>query len=250
MVRRGKWYDMQSLPFVPGSDFVGTIFEMGPHIAENSKLRVGDKVTAVVPAGGNAKYITVPYQSVIRVPNETDSAIALCLSSTYVPAREALELGRKHNAPYTNANILIIGGNGASGLAMVELALLEGANVFATADERHHEYLKSLGAKCFPIDPSKWLPTLQGKIDVVLDSVCLDGYESSQLALNPSGTLVCTGMSAVFTQGKIRSFGMNDARDMKAMYCRMKAKYFSKNTVYYDRMERYHLAPNEYAVSS
>ena len=104
--------------------------------------------------------------------------------------------------------------------------------------------------QCFPIDPSKWLPTLQGKIDVVLDSVCLDGYESSQLALNPSGTLVCTGMSAIFTLGQIRSFGMNDARDMKAMYCRMKAKYFSKNTVYYDRMERYHLAPNEYAVSS
>ena len=247
MIRRGKWYDMQPLPFVPGADFVGTIFDMGEEAKKNSTFQVGDKVAAAVPSGGNAKYITLPYQSIIRVPSETDSFVALCLSSTYVPAREALDLARKLNTPFTGANILVIGGNGPSGLATIELALLEGANVFATADERHHEYLSNLGAKCFPIDPEKWLPTLQGKMDVVLDSVCLDGYESSSLALNPAGTLVCTGMSAVYTQGQIPAFGMRDVRDFKAMYCRFRAKYVLTNSVYFDRMERYEFAPNEYA---
>ena len=84
-------------------------------------------------------------------------------------------------------------------------------------------------------------------MDVVLDSVCLDGYESSSLALNSAGTLVCTGMSAVYTQGQIRGFGMRDIRDYRAMYCKMRARYVMKNTLYYDRMERYELAPNEYA---
>ena len=60
------------------------------------------------------------------------------------------------------------------------------------ADERHHDFLRGLGARCFLIDPDEWLPALRGKMDVVLDSVCLDGYESSRLALNPAGTLVCT----------------------------------------------------------
>jgi len=247
MIRRGKWYEMQRLPFVPGSDFVGTIHSMGGEATKNSTFQVGDKVAAVVASGGNAKYISMPYQNIIRVPSEVDSVIALCLSSAYVPAREALDMARKLNTPFTSANILIIGGNGPSGLATIELALLEGANVYTTADGRHHEFLTNLGAKCFPIDPNKWLPTLQGKMDVVLDSVCLDGYESSSLALNSAGTLVCTGMSAVYTQGQIRAFGMRDVRDYKATYCKMRAKYMLNNTVYYDRMERYDLAPNEYA---
>lgn len=240
---------MQRLPFVPGSDFVGTIHEMGEDAKTYSTFQVGDRVAAAVPSGGNAKYITMSYTNIIRVPPETDSVVALCLSSTYVPAREALDLARKLNTPFTGANILVIGGNGPSGLATIELALLEGANVFTTADERHHEYLTNMGAKCFPIDPAKWLPTLQGKMDVVLDSVCLDAYESSRLALNPAGTLVCTGMSAVYTQGQIRAFGMKDVRDWKAMYCKMRMNYVLNNTVHYDRMERYLSAPNEYAVS-
>ena len=247
MIRRGNWNEMQALPFVPGSDFVGTIHAMGEEATKNSTFQVGDKVCAAVPSGGNAKYITLPYHSMIRVPDGTDSVVALCLSSTYVPAREALDLARKRNTPFTGANILVIGGNGPNGLATIELALLEGANIFTTADERHHEYLTKKGAKCFPIDPKKWLPTLQGKMDVVLDSVCLDGYESSSLALNPAGKMVCTGMSAVFTQGQIRAYFMRDVRQYKAMYCRMRAKYFLSNSMVYDRMDRFNNASNEYA---
>lgn len=250
MIRRGKWYEMQRLPFTPGSDLVGTIHEMGASAKKYSSFQVGDKVAAVVPQGGNAKYITLPYQRLIRVPAEADSVVALCLLSTYVPARQALDMARKLNTPLTGANILVIGGNGPSGLATIELAMLEGANVFTTADKRHHEYLTKMGAKCFPINPNKWLPTLQGNMDVVIDSVCLDGYESSSLALNKAGTLVCTGMSAVYTQGQIKAFfGMGDLRDYKAMYCRMRAKYMLSKSVNYDRVERFNNVPSEYAVS-
>jgi NADPH:quinone reductase-like Zn-dependent oxidoreductase len=249
MIRRGKWYEMQNLPFIPGSDFVGTIHEIGSEAAKISTFQVGDRVAALVPSGGNAKYITVEYRSIIRVPPEVDSESALCLSSTYVPAREALDLGRKMNTPFTGANILVIGGNGPSGLATIELALLEGANVYATADERHHEYLAKLGAKCFPIDPAKWLPTLTGKMDVVLDSVCLDGYKSSSLALNSAGILVCTGMSAVYTQGAMPTLMLKDDRDVRAMYFKTRVKFLWDNAVYYDRVERFASAPNEYAVS-
>ena len=248
MIRRGKWYDMQSLPFIPGSDVVGTIHEIGNEAVRTGGFQIGDRVAAVVPAGGNAKYITLRYDQIIRVPDEMDPVIALSLSSTYVPAREALDLARKMNTPFTGANILVIGGNGPSGLATIELAGLEGANIFATADERHHEYLAGLGAKCFPIDPKKWLPTLKGKMDVVIDSVCLDGFESSALALNNEGLLVCTGMSALYTQGNIPAFGLRDVRDMKAFYVKLRAKYLMKS-IYYDKMERFNTAPNEYAVS-
>lgn len=250
MIRRGKWYEMQKLPYIPGSDFVGTIHDIGSEARKYSTLEVGDRVAALVPSGGNAKYVTIEYTKLIAVPVGVDSERALCLSSTYVPARQALDLGRKMNTPYTGANILVIGGNGPSGLATIELAMLEGANVFTTADERHHEYLTNLGAKCFPIDPAKWLPILTGKMDVVMDSVCLDGYESSNLALNSAGTLICTGMSAVYTQGAIPALFLKDVRDYKAAYYKASVQNFWANAVYFDRMERFAEAPNEYAVRS
>ena len=248
MIRRGKWYDMQKLPFTPGSDFIGTIHEIGSEASKCSTFKVGDRVAALVPSGGNARYITIEYDRIMRVPSEVDSERALCLSSTYVPARQALDRGRKMNTPFTGANILVIGGNGPSGLAAIELALLEGAHVFTTADERHHEHLTKLGAKCFPIDPDKWLPLLKGKMDVVLDSVCLDGYNGSRLALNSAGTLVCTGMSAVYIQGATPALLMKDARDYMAMYFKAQVNMWG-NAVYYDRMERFASTPNEYAVS-
>jgi NADPH:quinone reductase-like Zn-dependent oxidoreductase len=249
MIRRGQWYVMQNLPFIPGSDVVGTVHAMGSDATKKSTFQIGDKVAAIVCSGGNAKYITLHYQSIIRVPPEVDTVTALSMLSTYVPAREALDLGRKWNTPLTGANVLIIGGNGPSGLAMIELALLEAANVYTTADERHHEFLTSLGVQCFPIDPKQWLPKLEGKMDVVLDSVCLDMYESSRTALNATGTLVCTGMSAVYTMGHISAFGLRDVRDFKAGFCKMKAKYFMYNGVYYDKMERFSTATIEFAVS-
>jgi len=247
MIRRGKWYDMQRLPFIPGSDLVGTIVDLGTDALREGRFCIGERVAAVVPSGGNAKYIRLDYQCVIRVPDGVDPVMALCLSSTYVPAREALDLARKMNTPFTGANVLVIGGNGPSGLATIELLTLEGANIYTTADERHHEFLANFGAKCFPIDPLKWIPQLKGKMDVVLDSVCLDSFYSSLAALNPEGTLICTGLSAVYTQGQIRAPIIKDARDVKAAYVKLKAKFFMNNTIYYDRMVRYNEAPNEYA---
>ena len=249
MIRRGKWYEMQDLPFIPGSDFVGTVHEIGSEASKCSTFQVGDRVVAFSSFGGNAKYITVEYCSLIRVPPGVKSEVALSLCSTYVPAREALDLGRKMNTPFTGANILVIGGNGPNGLAAIELALLEGAKVFATADERHHQHLTKLGVTCYPINPTEWLPALKGKMDVVLDSVCLDGFKSSSLALNSSGIIVCTGMSFVYTQGEVSGLLMKDVRDMTAMYIKTKVKFLWGNAKYYDRVERFASAPNEYAVS-
>ena len=46
---------------------------------------------------------------------------------------------------------------------------------------------KNLGAEWFPVNPKRWLPMLEGQMDVVVDSLCVDGYESSYKALAPDG---------------------------------------------------------------
>jgi NADPH:quinone reductase-like Zn-dependent oxidoreductase len=240
MIRRGKWIDMQPLPFIPGSDIVGTINELGsPEL--QSRFKVGDLVAAVVTSGGNAKYAKVKAKDLLLVPNGVDPLTALCISSTYVPAKYSLELARFKGTPITGANVLVIGANGPTALASIDLALMEGANLYAIADECHHDHLLSLGVKkCFPVNPLKWLPELEGTMDVVLDSVCLDGYESSVKALGPRGKLVCTGMSATFTQGRIEGpLGIGDLRFLTASYHKARAKYIMRNTLYYDKMESF-----------
>ena len=240
MIRRGAWIDMQSLPFIPGSDIVGTITELGSKQL-GSRFRVGDLVAAIVPSGGNAKFAKVKARDLLLVPKGVDPVTALCISSTYVPAMQSLELSRFEGTPLTGANVLVIGANGPTSLATIDLAILEGANVYATADKRHHDHLLSLGVKqCFSVNPLKWLPHLEGKMDVVLDSVCLDGYESSAKALGPNGKLVCTGMSATFTQGRIDGpYGIGDMRSLTASYQKARVKYRIHNAYYYDKVESF-----------
>lgn len=248
MVRRGKWHEKESLPYIPGTDVVGTILALGSYASAHTTFKAGDYVYAMVPSGGNAKYASVPYQDLIRVPEGTDPTVALCIASTYAPVKQSFDLARIKNTPFTGANVLVIGGNGPVGLATIELALYEGACVHATASERHHPYLAALGVQCHPIEPAKWLPKLRGRMDVVFDSVCIDEYASSHEALNSTGTLVCTGFSAVYTRGKIAALnGWVDMRDFRAFLVRFRADYVLDNVVFYDRKERYLAAPNEFA---
>jgi NADPH:quinone reductase-like Zn-dependent oxidoreductase len=92
---------------------------------------------------------------------------------------------------YNGANVLIIGSSDPVGQAMVELALREGANVFATSERSHRQYMQNMGATWFPNDPEK-LVQLKGTMDVVVDTMCLDGYRSSYEALHRNGKLICT----------------------------------------------------------
>ena len=90
--------------------------------------------------------------------------------------------------------------------------------------------------KCLPVDPSTWLHDLYGKMDVVVDSVCLDGkYTSSMMALKETGTLVCTGMSAPYTMQelKIGSFSAF-LRDRNAGAVKFSTQHLSSRAVWLD----------------
>ena len=55
MIRRGKWYEMQPLPYVPGSDLVGTVHAVSDSAKASHKFKVGDKVAAAVSSGGKCQ---------------------------------------------------------------------------------------------------------------------------------------------------------------------------------------------------
>ncbi len=235
----------QPNPPVPGFHIVGEILFLGEKAKSDGVLKIGDRVAALTKGYGNAKYISIPSRDAIVIPPNSTSTEIVCLVSNYMTAYQALNLARKGHAPFTNANVLIMGGSGPVGQALIDLVSREGAKVYTTAHKMHEEHLVSRGAKCFPVKADKWLPLLEGKMDVVIDSVCMDGYESSYRALTPDGILVCTGNSAVDASSDASETFCHsfDAARVQQWWSTMKAKYLWNRAVFYDVHESFERSP-------
>ena len=132
--------------------------------------------------------------------------------------------------------------------APTQVALTEGANVYVTADAAHHEFLGAKGVQCLDIDPSTWLNDLYGKMDVVVDSVCLDGrYNSSTMLLKETGTLVCTGMTAPYTKQAIEAGSWSAAlRDKYARAVKFATQHFSSKAIWLDTIENHQYRKMEF----
>ncbi|KAL9184733.1 hypothetical protein ACHAXT_012703 [Thalassiosira profunda] len=233
-------------PAVPGFHVVGTVEAVGTKVGR-ADFQEGDRVAALLPkGGGNAKYVSIPAWRAVLLPEDADHEDIICLVANYVTAYQCLKLAKKDSAPLTNANVLVTGGSGPVGQALVELALTEGANVYATAHKMHEEHLTKLGAKWFNVKPKKWLPQLEGRMDVVIDSLCVDGYESSYRALTSDGILVCnTGNSSSLLRLQNDPAFCNafDDNGLHTWWSGMKARFFWNRAVFYDLNDSFEANP-------
>jgi len=190
LIRRGVYPDVRSKPpHTPGYDFVGRVDSVGAGV---TLWQPGQRVADLCVVGGNACYIIRPADQLTVVPNDLDAAEATTLVLSWMTAYQALH---RVGAVRSGHKVLITGANGAVGLAAVQLALLAGAQVFATASERHHTLLHRLGATPLPRDG--WLPQVEGQIDICIDGICADGYRTPLAAVKRGGTFVPIGMSAL-----------------------------------------------------
>ena len=177
---------------VPGRQVMGRVHSVGRKVKKISKIRQGDRIVALTPNGkGNARYISIPVKSAIFLPSYIKRDEVICLVESYMSAYQMLNLGKRNGLPLTNEKILIIGGSDPVGQALVEMALKEGAIVHATSAKAHRQHLETMGVTWLPNNPKR-LSKLRGKMDVVIDTLCLDGYKASYEALNHSGKLICT----------------------------------------------------------
>lgn len=242
IIRRGMWYESISRPISPGFDLVGLVHSVGANV---SNFKAGDRVAALVRTGGNARYATVPAASLVTVPLGIDASEAVSVISTYMTAFQALDAARADRDSLEGTKILITGGNGAMGQAFIELAKWAGATeIYASASEKYHARLKyGLGATCLPSDPRFWLPEVQGQMDVVIDSICRDGYESPQKALSKDGRLVCIGVTSIlYSEDQPGYFGP----PAKAIWVSMKAKMFMRQTTTYEVWESFQNDPDKF----
>lgn len=254
LLRCGVGVDKVPFPFVPGCEVVGHISNLGK-AARGAGYRVGDRVVGLLrQGGGNGYYAKLSIRNAAPVPNSSVAAAdVVCLVDVYMAAYQALRLGKKDGTPLTDANVLVTDGFSPLGQAAVTLAKAEGANVYVTTTEsRQDEYMKTLGVKCLPLAPTKWLHKLKGKMDIVIDNTCFDSYDSSWKALNDRGVLVCTGMTSIYKfqefagQGGCTCEAFGDVRDYQAKWSALKARYMMSQTRFLDLWESFQSDPKKY----
>ena len=232
---------LRKKPWVPGFEVIGRIACIGSNIRESKTYEVGDHVAVLLPdGGGHARYASVHHKALIQLPKSNHDDI-ICLLSTYMTAHQCLRKAGK-GTPLTNCKVLVSDAGSPVGEALIELALHDGANVFAASDVKYESHLRSLGVTWYPIsNREEWVPALEGKMDVVIDTKCIEDYESSYRALSPSGILVCTTNTYIGTTHG--SEYIRKALELRSWWISMTAKYVSNRVVFYDLFESYEEDP-------
>lgn len=168
------------LPLVPGQVVVGTIEGIGSEV--DKVFKIGDRVIGIVDSGGCSRYLSADAHSFVKAPSSLSNYAALALMQDWMPAYRALHVAKNslRIANLFGMKILITDAMSAMGQAIIALATEEGAKIYCCAEKSHHEYLKSLGFKITCLNPQleQLLPDLRGRIDVVIDSGCVDSYAS------------------------------------------------------------------------
>lgn len=131
--------DPSRLPMRLGYEVSGVVSAVGPSVRW---LSPGDEVIAWRVDGGYADRIVVSEQVTVRRPPNLDWAPASGLLLTGATAVHTLSATGTHDGDV----VLVHGGSGGVGRMVVQLAVLRGAQVIATASPRHHDDLRALGA--------------------------------------------------------------------------------------------------------
>ena len=210
LIRRGLDFNVTEpvgLPAISGRDFVGFVLLCGNKVAQ---FKPGDRVAGIVRSGGNARYVEISQDSLVPVPKNVDAAEAACMVTVYTAAYQAINLATKDSSVYDleGKRVLVVGGMDGVGQAIIQMCRKAKANVFATAPDRRHAYVRSiLNATPLPESDSEWGAMAKDSMDVVFDGICDGNMETSFGALKENGSLVCFGHSS-FLHEEMGWFGV------------------------------------------
>ena len=184
--------DPARLPIRPGAEAAGVVTAVGPDtVGPAGPVQAGDEVIAFRAPGAYAAELVVPAQAVIPKPDTLDWAQAAGLMVTGVTAWHLLEA----TAVGAGDTVLVHGGSGGVGLMAVQLAVIRGAKVVATASPARHELLKGLGAIPVAYGPGladRVAVVAPGGVDAALDLVGTDEAWDVSMGLVPDRARIAT----------------------------------------------------------
>jgi NADPH2:quinone reductase len=211
-------------PFVPGSEFAGTITSVGRGVTD---LAPGDRVFGAVMVGAFAERVCVPAAGLTRIPDGVALSDAAAFWVAYATSYHSL---RSVAEVREGETVLILGAAGGVGLAAVQLACVLGARVIAAASSAEKlEVAARQGAEGLINYASENLrerlrALAPGGVNVVIDPV---GGPDAALALRgmaPAGRYVVVG----FASGQIPDFAANVILLKNARVCGFEMRTFGE----------------------
>jgi NADPH2:quinone reductase len=193
------------VPFVPGSEFAGTVTEVADDVAS---LAVGDRVAGTTLVGAFAEEVVVGAEAVRAVPDDVDLRRAAAFG---VAHRTAYHVLRSVAAVQPGDEVVVLGAGGGVGLAAVQLGAVLGATVTAVASSPEKLDAARAEGATHLIDhrATELRPALRaalpGGSDVVVDPVGGDLSEAALRSLRWGGRFVTVG----FASGTIPRIPLN-----------------------------------------
>ncbi len=132
-----------TLPSGFGSDFAGTIDEVGPNVKD---FQIGDRVFGGALGRAVADYIVLKVSSSTETLYHTPSGIPDVIASALPVAGLTADAALGVIGVTSGDTVLIGGAAGGVGTFAVQLAKLAGATVIGTGSEDSFDYLRTLGA--------------------------------------------------------------------------------------------------------
>ena len=158
------------IPFVPGTDFSGTVAALG---SGARGFAVGEAVfgrTQFGRSGSYAEYTTTKPDLIAAKPASLDHIHAAAVPTASLTAWQSL-FGDRSVDLKPGQTILIHGAAGGVGSFAVQLAKWRGAKVLGTASAKNEEYLRKLGVDQV-IDYTKQpFDTVVHDVDAVFDTI-------------------------------------------------------------------------------
>ncbi len=138
---QGKYQIKPALPFVPGSEFSGTVDAVGEGVKQ---LKPGDRVATIGVTGGFGTHACVPAAQALPLPPGFDLDDAAGFAFTYGTSYHALIDRATLRAGET---VLVLGAAGGVGSAALQIAKAAGARVIAAASNGEKTaFCRHLGA--------------------------------------------------------------------------------------------------------
>jgi NADPH2:quinone reductase len=189
----------RALPYVPGAEAAGIVVEVGREVTD---IKVGDHVAYGISNGygSYAEACAVPSWHLLKLPDSIDFQTA---AAVMLQGMTAHYLTHSTYPLKPNQTVLIHAAAGGTGLLLVQIAKLLGAQVIGTVStEEKAQLARAAGADStinytkddFAIEVKK---LTGGKgVNVVYDSVGKETYEKSLDTLAPLGCLVIFGQAS------------------------------------------------------
>lgn len=197
LARKGLYPEVPARPCILGYDVVGTVDTQGAEVPVDM---TGKRVVALTRFGGYAEYACTDYRATAVLPADYPAELAVALGTQFTTAYVCIY---EHMRLVPGRRVLVHAAAGGVGLALCQLALAEGCEVYGTVSSSGKvDFLRKLGVqhavnyRAAPYAPQ--VKTLLGsaRLDAAFNSLAGRSVAEDMKLLGSGGKLVLYGAAS------------------------------------------------------